>query len=129
MSKRCGYFSECPFPPEQTDGGCPDAERCRYYTAVPTSHSEAAILRGCISLMQELMGRFEDYLDWIGYEPPSDEERFSTRFPMTEIAERLFLWETRHSGGTSQMLKLKELGVTDEYELFSDTRGMDDAGA
>lgn len=122
MSKKCGYFADCPFPPEQTEDGCSAAEHCQFYTAVTTSHSEAAILRGCISLMQELMGRFEDYLDFIGYESPSDEERFSTRFYMAEIVERLFLWETSHSGGTSQRLKLRELGVTDEYVVFEDSR-------
>ena len=121
MSKKCGYFAECPFPPEQTEQGCPAAEHCQLYTAVPTSHSEAAILRGCISLMQELMGRFEDYLDFVGLHP-DEEERFSTRFYMAEIVERLFLWETSHSGGTSQRLKLRELGITDEYAVFEDTR-------
>lgn len=66
------------------------------------SHSEAAILRGCIALMQSLVGRFEEYLDFIDFHPEDEEERFCTQFYMTEIVKRLFLWETTHSGGTSQ---------------------------
>lgn len=92
------------------------------YADMTSSHSEAAILRGCIDLMHRLVGRFEEYLDFIGFHPQDEEERFSTEFYMTEIVERLFLWETNHSGGTSQRMKLKELGVTDETVVFQDDR-------
>ena len=86
------------------------------------SHSEAAILRGCIALMQNLMGRFEEYLDFIDFHPDNEEELFCTEFYMTEIVERLFLWETRHSGGTSQHMKLTALGVEAETVVFKDDR-------
>lgn len=94
------------------------------------SHSEVEIYKGCVSLMQELMGRFEEYLDFIGVEPGEDyddEERFCTQFYPTQIVERLFLWHTSHSGGTSQHLKCQELGIdTDETVIFEDMRGMED---
>lgn len=56
------------------------------------SHSEADIYMGCIALMQELMGSFEEYLDFIGLDPKdaNDEERFATYFYPTHIVERLF---------------------------------------
>lgn len=90
------------------------------------SHSEKHIYEGCIALMQELMERFEEYLDFIGVEPkePDDEEGFATYFYPTHIVERLFLWHTRHSGGTSQLLKCRELGIDeDKTVIFEDTRG------
>ena len=89
------------------------------------SHSEADIYKGCIALMQELMGRFEDYLDFIGLDPKEaeDEEHFSTAFYPTHIVERLFLWNTGHSGGTSQLMKCREIGIdTDDRVVFEDTR-------
>lgn len=86
------------------------------------SHGEEAILRGCVDLMQRLVGRFEEYLDYIDFHPENDEERFCTEFYMTEIVERLFLWETHHSGGTSQLIKLEELGVHVETVVFQDDR-------
>lgn len=97
-------------------------ESKKKYADMTSSHSEAAILRGCIDLMHQLVGRFEEYLDFIGFHPQNEEERFSTEFYMTEIVERLFLWETTHSGGTSQGMKLHELGVSDETVVFQDDR-------
>lgn len=94
------------------------------------SHSEADIYKGCISLMQELARRFEEYLDFIGLPAGTEcneEERFKVSFYPTEIAERLFLWNTAHNGGTSQRMKLRELGIDeDEVVVFEDTRGMED---
>ena len=97
----------------------------RLHDGMTESHSEAAILRGCIALMQQLMGRFEEYLDFIDVHPDED-ERFWTDFYMTEIVERLFLWETRHSGGTSQRMKLAALGVKSETVTFKDKRATED---
>lgn len=94
----------------------------KLHDGMTESHSEAAILRGCISLMQNLMRRFEEYLDFIDVHPDDKEERFCTEFYMTEIVERLFLWETHHSGGTSQHMKLDALGVDAETVIFSDDR-------
>lgn len=94
------------------------------------SHSEADIYKGCIALMQELMGRFEDYLDYIGLDAPTNanrEEQFATYFYPAHIVERLFLWNTHHSGGTSQLLKCKELGIdSDRTVVFEDTRGAEE---
>jgi hypothetical protein len=72
--------------------------------------------------MQSLMGRFEEYLDYIDFKPDSEEERFGTQFYLTEIVERLFLWKTNHSGGTSQRMKLRELGEERETVTFEDER-------
>ena len=100
----------------------------KLHDSMTQSHSEAAILRGCIALMQALMGRFEEYLDFIGVHPENEEDRFETNFYMTEIVERLFLWETHHSGGTSQRMKLAALGVKAETVTFSDDRDACSAG-
>ena len=89
------------------------------------SHSEADIYKGCIALMQELTERFEEYLDWMDIRPDNDEERFWTDFYPTHIIERLFLWNTGHSGGTSQRLKCHELGInTYNTVTFKDSREM-----
>jgi len=93
------------------------------------SHSETDIYKGCVALMQELMERFEEYLNYIGVEPmgADDEERFYTSFYPTHIVERLFLWNTRHSGGTSQHLKCRELGIdTDNTVIFKDSRNAEE---
>lgn len=74
------------------------------------SHSEAEIVNGCIALMQELTGQFEDYLSFMGITPDSEEERFRTRFSYFDIVQRLLLWNTYHSGGTSTREKCRELG-------------------
>lgn len=95
---------------------------------ITASHSEADIYKGCVALMQELMGRFEEYLDFIGLDPKeaNDEERFATYFYPTHIVERLFLWNTQHSGGTSQRLKCRELGIDeDNIVIFEDKRNED----
>lgn len=93
------------------------------------SHSEAEILKGCIALMQELTGCFEEYLDYMGIKPESDEERFCVNFTHFHIVQRLFLWRTYHSGVTSTIEKCKEL-FTDPSDAvtFEDAREtMDDA--
>ena len=93
-----------------------------YDPDMTSSHSEKEILNGCIALMQSLMGRFEEYLDYIDFKPDSEEERFGTQFYLTEIVERLFLWKTHHSGGTSQLMKLRELGEERKTVTFEDER-------
>lgn len=97
-------------------------EADKLHDSMTASHSEAAILRGGIALMHNLVARFEEYLDFIDVHPEDEEERFCTEFYMTEIVERLFLWETRHSGGTSQRMKLAALGVEAETVVFRDDR-------
>lgn len=91
------------------------------------SHSETDIYNGCIALMQELMEQFEEYLDWLGIHPDNDEDVFWTDFYPTHIVERLFLWHTTHSGGTSQRLKCHELGIdTNSTVSFADERGAEE---
>lgn len=78
-----------------------------------SSHSEADIYKGCLSLMDELTGKFYEWLDFIGVDVSKldEEEQFVAGFYPTEIVERLFLRKTTHSGGTSQRMKCKELGI------------------
>ena len=78
------------------------------------SHSEKDILGGCIALLDEMVGYFSDYMEWLGYEP-NEEERACGYFGMSyfKIVKRLFLWETTHSGGTSTREKCYELGIDD----------------
>lgn len=91
------------------------------------SHSEAEILKGCIALMQELTGRFEDYLDFMNIVPENDEERFVTNFTYFGIVQRLLLWKTSHSGGTSTMEKCQELGFDPgDMVCFEDERYKDE---
>lgn len=88
-----------------------------------TSHSEKDIFDGCVALMQRLMEEFEEYLEWMDIRPENEEERFSFQFYNTEIVERLFLWHTTHSGGTSQREKCRELEIEDDGTVtFSDKR-------
>ena len=77
------------------------------------SHSEKEIYDGCIALMESLVGQFEDYLEFLGVdlnEIPED-EKFRANFSNMTIVESLFLMHTSHSGGTSQAMKCKELGI------------------
>ena len=39
------------------------------------SHSEEQILKGCISLIDEMVGNFREYLEFIGHEPEFEEEK------------------------------------------------------
>ena len=79
------------------------------------SHSEAAIFEGCIALMQGLTEHFREYLESldIDLDGLDEEELFSVSYTPFEIVQRLFLWETRHSGGTSTRKKCAELGIKD----------------
>ena len=87
--------------------------------------SEKQIYKGCLSLMQGVVEYFKEYLDFIGIDrlmddykemgidTDSEEYRFSYNIQPTEIVNRLFLWNTRHSGGTSTRAKCRELGIDD----------------
>lgn len=78
------------------------------------SHSEKDILNMCISLLDEMVGYFGEYMEWIGYEP-TEEEKECGYFGMTyfHIVQKLFLYHTTHSGGTSTFKKCHELGIDD----------------
>lgn len=97
--------------------------------------SEEQILEGCISLLHELTGVFKDYLDYMGIkqsfykevynkltgktekkETGIDEtEIFSHEMNIRTIVNRLFLYHTNHSGGTSTGAKCNELGAYEKY--------------
>ena len=78
------------------------------------SHSEKDVLNMCISLLDEMVGHFSEYMEWIGYEP-TEEEKECGYFGMTyfHIVQKLFLYHTTHSGGTSTFKKCHELGIDD----------------
>lgn len=91
------------YPPDRKDDNAPT-----------TSQTEPEILKGCISLMNELFGQFMEYLEWRGVEistDKEDEEYPCFNFSYFRIVQRLFLWSTSHSGGTSTMKKCRELGL------------------
>ena len=79
---------------------------------IPT-HGERRILEGCIALMKELTGELEEYLEYMGVKLESVEDRFITSMTYRHIVNRLFLWHTHHSGGTSTAAKCHELGIED----------------
>ncbi|GEM_PF-4385214 len=74
------------------------------------SHSEKEIVSGCITLMERLKNEFGEYLDFVGFEPECEEERFSVGFHYNEIIRTLLLSGTSHSGGASTAKKCRELG-------------------
>ena len=94
-----------------------------------SSHSEKQILEGCIALIQEMVDGFREYLDYIGHdEPEYEEEKQPFHMSYFHIVNRLFLWHTSHSGGTSTRAKCHELGIDDssqdvEFYLWEDAEG------
>ncbi len=78
-----------------------------------TSHSESSIYEGCISLMKELVRDFYEYLEFLGVDVANldEDEQFNVSFNNMEIVQRLFLERTTHSGSSSTMMKMKELGI------------------
>ena len=80
------------------------------------SQSEKQILEGCIALIAEMVGYFREYLDYIDHEPEYEEEKQPFVMTYFHIVNRLFLWHTKHSGGTSTMAKCHELGIDDSSE-------------
>lgn len=79
------------------------------------SHDEKYILKYCISLMQELVGKFEEWYEYVHGEDAirelDEEERFYYRMSYFSIVQELFLFRTSHSGCTSTRAKCKQLGV------------------
>lgn len=89
------------------------------------SHSEEQILEGCIALIDEMVGYFREYLDFIDFTPEYDEEKQPFCMSYFHIVNRLFLWHTSHCGGTSTRAKCHELGIDDssktvKFELWED---------
>lgn len=89
------------------------------------SHSERRILEGCITLMRRMCEEIQELLA-DGYTPEEIFEnenlpscyRYYYRFDITleEIVYELFLSHTMHSGMTSRLKKLRELGFDPDAE-------------
>lgn len=79
------------------------------------SHDEKHILKYCISLMQELVGKFEEWYEYVHGEDAikelDEQERFYYRMSYFNVVQELFLFGTSHSGGTSTRAKCEQLGV------------------
>ena len=88
------------------------------------SHDEKHILKYCIGLMQEMVDEFAEWYKWIHGEDAiseiDEEERFCVRKSYFRIVQKLFLFGTRHSGGTSTRAKCKQLGVDSSEEITFD---------
>lgn len=84
------------------------------------SHDESEIVRGCIALMHELVDDFAEWYRWVhgenAIEELDDEEIFCVRKNYFHIVQRLLLFHTNHSGGTSTFRKCKQLGIKDWSE-------------
>lgn len=99
-----------------------------------SSHSERDIVLGCIGLIDEVLnGEFAifeqleaDGFDFDEYKKRSEcELGFSLTY--FEIVQRLLLYHTSHSGGTSTQAKCCELGFDpSEYVSFNRNRNEDD---
>ena len=89
------------------------------------SHGEKEILQGCLALLCEAADYFREYLDYYGVDPDADEEcPLSIEMTYGHIVNRLLLWNTYHSGGTSTAAKCRELGV--KYSNRIDICGQED---
>ena len=55
------------------------------------SHSEEQILKGCISLIDEMVGQFREYLDFIDHEPEFEEEKQPFHMSYFHIVNRLLI--------------------------------------
>ncbi len=93
------------------------------------SHDEKHILKYCISLMQELVGKFEEWYEYVHGEDAikelCEDEKFCYRMSYFNIVQELFLFGTSHSGGTSTRAKCEQLCVdsSDEIEFsFGDDK-------
>ena len=85
------------------------------------SHDEKHILKYCISLMQELVGKFEEWYEYVHGEDAikelCEDEKFCYRMSYFNIVQELFLFCTSHSGGTSTRAKREQLGVDSSDEI------------
>ena len=85
------------------------------------SHDEKHILKYCISLMQELVGKFEEWYEYVHGEDAikelCEDEKFCYRMSYFNIVQKLFLLATSHSGGTSTRAKCEQLCVDSSDEI------------
>lgn len=77
------------------------------------SHSEKQILEGCIALIDEMVGYFREYLDFIDFTPEYDEEKQPFCMSYFHIVNRLFLWHTSHCGGMVLCQDLAQIKMRD----------------
>ncbi len=88
------------------------------------SHDETHTLECCISLMHELVNEFAEWYRWQhgedAIEKLDKEERFCFRKSYFRIVQKLFLFGTSHSGGTSTRAKCEQLGVDSSEEIEFD---------
>lgn len=88
------------------------------------SHDETHTLECCISLMHELVNEFAEWYRWQHREDAIEkldkEERFCFRKSYFRIVQKLFLFDTSHSGGTSTRAKCEQLGVDSADEIEFD---------
>lgn len=82
------------------------------------SHNEWEIYNACVGLIEECAEQMKEYFDMIGFEPPSEDEIPLLQFSQREIVNRLFLWCTDHSGGTSTDAKCRQLGLEKPYKVL-----------
>ena len=86
-----------------------------------SSQSEKDILEGCIGLMNMVYNDMIEYLNWMNFKYPKkrgDEGFPQKNYTYSKIVNRLFLWETHHSGSTSTQKKMQELGIDDDILTF-----------
>lgn len=85
------------------------------------SHDEKHILKYCISLMRELVGKFEEWYEYVHGEDAikelCEDEKFCYRMSYFNIVQELLLFGTSHSGGTSTRAKCEQLGVDSSDEI------------
>lgn len=111
----CGYVAYCDNCRAQTDAwATPEAATYEWLLVLYTipTQSERQIYEGAVNLMHGLVEDFKEWLEWQGVEVPED-EAFCVSVPPTSIVNKLFLWHTGHSGGTSTRAKCRELGIED----------------
>lgn len=82
------------------------------------SHNEREIYNGCVWLIEACAEQMKEYFDMIGFEPPSEDEIPLLQFSQREIVNRLFLWCTDHSGGTSTDAKCRQFGIEKPYKVL-----------
>lgn len=84
-------------------------------------HDEKHILKYCISLMWELVGKFEEWYEYVHGEDAikelCEDEKFCYRMSYFNIVQKLFLLATSHSGGTSTRAKCEQLCVDSSDEI------------
>lgn len=82
-----------------------------------SSHSERQIYDNCLNLMKDLVGKFEEYLEFIEVDI-DDYPAFGDNLYPEEIVSRLFLSGTAHSGGASSRAKCRELGIDYDKTVY-----------